>query len=184
MLKDVRFATRTLARHPGYALVAIVTLALGIGANTALFSVADAVLLRPLPYGDVTRLVHIESAPVRFTRTGISASRRMESSAVFAGVGIYAPGGLNLGDGSHPERVSAAAVSAGFFDALGAAPIRGRTFTSAEADANERMVVIGHDLWRRRFAAGEVVGQTVLLNGQSYRILGVMPPRYDFPTHA
>lgn len=183
MLNDLRFAFRALRRSPGFTAVAVITLALGIGANTALFSVADAVLFKPLPYPEPERMVKIEDGPLRFTKAGISASRQMEQSPVFAGTGIYATGGLNVGSEGSAERVRAAAVSAGFFQAMGTPPIIGRPFTDAEATALERVAVVGHDLWRRRLGRSEV-GQPLTLNGQTYTVVGVMPPRYAFPGYS
>ena len=184
MFNDLRFAFRALRRSPAFTLVAVITLALGIGANTALFSVADAVLFKPLPYPEPERIVNIESGPVGFSKTGIIASRQMEQSPVFNGVGIYATGGLNVGDAGYAERVIAAAVTAGFFQALGTVPVVGRPFTAAEANANERVAVISHGLWRRRFAEREVLDQPLVLNGKPYVVVGVMPPRYAFPDQA
>ena len=184
MLNDLRFAFRGLRRSPGFTAVAVSTLALGIGANTALFSVADAVLFKPLPYPEPGRIVKIESGPVRFTKAGITASRQMEQSPVFAGAGIFATGGLNLGAEGSAERVRAAAVSPGFFQAMGTAPVIGRPFTDAEATALERVVVIGHGLWRRRFAERRELDQPLILNGKPYTVVGVMPPRYAFPEYA
>src|SRR6188768_4060892 len=171
MLNDVRFAFRALRRSPAFTLVAVITLALGIGANTALFSVADAVLFKSLPYPEPERIIKIESGPVGFTKTGMVASRLMEQSPVFTGVGIYATGGLNVGDGGYAERVRAAAVTAGFFQALGTAPIIGRPFTPAEALANERVAVVSHSLWRRRLAERQALDQPLILNGKPYTVV-------------
>jgi predicted permease len=184
MLNDVRFAFRALRRSPAFTTVAVLTLALGIGANTALFSVADAVLFKPLPYPEPERIVRIQSGPVSFTKTSITASRQMEQSAVFNGVGVYATGGLNVGDEAAPERVRAAAVSAGFFQAMGTSPAIGRPFTTAEVTAGELVAVIGHDLWRRRLAGRQELDQPLILNGKRYTIVGVMPPRYVFPEYS
>ena len=184
MLSDLRFAFRALRRSPAFTLVAVVTLALGIGANTALFSVADAVLFKPLPYPEPERIIQIESGPVAFSKTGMVASRQMEQSPVFNGVGIYASGGLNVGDGGYAERVRAAAVTAGFFQAMGTPPLVGRPFTHAEATANERVAVVSHSLWQRRLAARQSLDQPLVLNGKPFTVVGVMPPRYAFPEYA
>src|SRR5687768_11702419 len=118
MTRDVRHAFRILFRNPGFTIVAVVTLALGIGTNTAVFSVIDAVLLRPLPDANPDRVFVVTQIPFRFTPTGMGLARVIEQSPVFAGVGLYANGGLNLG-GEPAERVRAAGVSPGFFKALG-----------------------------------------------------------------
>lgn len=125
MRNDLKQALRALRAAPGFSLAVIVTLALGIGANTALFSVADAVLLRPLPYPQPERIVSLENPPFRFTRTGMRLASQVELSPAFDGVGIYAPGALNIGGEPRPERVAAAAVTAGFFSALRTQPVAG-----------------------------------------------------------
>ena len=184
MLNDLRFAFRALRRSPGFTAVAVITLALGIGANTALFSVADAVLFRPLPYPNPERIVKIDGGPLRFTKAGFGASRQMEQSPVFNGAGIYASGGLNVGGEGNPERVLAATVTPGFFHAMGTAPMIGRPFTDAEATALERVAVIGHALWRRRLAERHELDRPLLLNDKPYTVVGVMPPGYAFPEYA
>ena len=184
MFNDLRFAWRALRRSPGFTIVAVVTLALGIGANTALFSVADAVLFKPLPYPEPERIVKIDGGPLRFTKAGITASRQMEQSPAFKGAGIYASGGLNAGGDGSAERVQAAAVSPGFFQAMGTAPVIGRPFTDAEATALERVAVIGHALWRRRLLERRELDQPLLLNDKPYTVVGVMPPGYAFPAYA
>jgi putative ABC transport system permease protein len=181
MHHDVRHALRTLLRNPGFTAVAVLTLALGIGANTAVFSVLDAVLLRPLPYPDAERIVRITEIPFRFTPNGMGLAPSIESHPVFSGVGLYASGGLNLG-GDPAERVRAAAVSAGFFAALGVQPVLGRPFTAADVAGNPEVVVLGHRLWQRRFAGDTTIaGRSILLNGKPYLVTGVLPPRVDFP---
>lgn len=184
MINDLRSAVRTLGRNPGFAVVAILTLALGLGANTALFSVADAVLFKPLAYPSPERIVKIESAPMKFTKTGFTADPALERSPVFAGAGIYVTGGLNVGGEPHAERVRAASVSAGFFPAMGAQPIVGRPFTSDESADDARVAVIGESLWRRRLAGSQSLGQPLVLNGQAFTVVGVMPAGYAFPKDA
>ncbi len=184
MLNDLRSAFRTLLRNPGFTMVAVLTLALGVGANTALFSVADAVLFRPLPYPTPERIVKIESAPLAFTKTGFTAPRAMEDSTVFEGSGIYISGGINVGGEPHAERVRAAAVSAGFFPAMGTQAILGRPFTREESRANAPVAVISEALWRRRLGASQALDQPLLLNGRAYTVIGVMPAGFAFPMDA
>ena len=184
MLNDLRSAFRTLLRNPGFTMVAVLTLALGVGANTALFSVADAVLFRPLPYPTPERIVKIESAPLAFTKTGFTAPRAMEDSAVFEGSGIYISGGINVGGEPHAERVRAAAVSAGFFPAMGTPAILGRPFTREESRANAQVAVISEALWRRRLGASQALDQPLLLNGRAFTVIGVMPAGFAFPMGA
>ncbi len=180
MWNDLRQALRTLRSAPGFSLAAIVTLALGIGANTALFSVADAVLLRPLPYPEPDRIVSIENPPFQFARSGMRLASQVELSPAFDGAGIYAAGALNIGAEPRPERVAAAAVSAGFFSALRAQPVAGRTFTQDEETAASRVAVISHAFWTRGGRAIEV-GTDLPVNGRPFTVVGIMPPRVDFP---
>jgi putative ABC transport system permease protein len=186
MLNDLRFAARALRRNRAFTLVAVLTLALGIGANTALFSIADAVLLKPLPYAEPERIFRIDEAPLAMSRTsGFTVARALRESPVLSASGIYATGGLNLGGDRGAQRVNAAAVTAGFFGALGSSPLVGRVFTDAEVDANARVAVIGHRLWRSAFAADRALtGKTIELNGRPFVVLAVMPPRYAFPEYA
>jgi predicted permease len=185
MLNDLRFAIRSLRRNPAFAAVAIITLALGIGANTALFSVADAVLFKPLPYPESARIVRIAGAPFSFTGKGMGVAPQMLRSRAFSAVGIYATGGLNVGGEPGAERLRAAAVSAGFFGALGAQLPLGRAFTETEVSTAERVAVISHALWNRRLGADrDVVGRQILLNGNPYAVVGVLPPRFDFPAQS
>ena len=184
MLNDLRFAFRSLRRAPGFSAVAIMTLALGIGANTALFSVADAVLLERLVYPEPDRIVKIVGGPMRLTKQGFTVSPALTSSPMFTAAGIVAAGGLNLGGEPGAERVVAAAVSDGFFGALGTQPLIGRTFTSEESTANARVVVVGERLWKRRLAAHSSVGGAIELNGRTYTVIGVMPQRYAYPDGA
>jgi putative ABC transport system permease protein len=185
MITDLHRAVRTLRRNPGFTTVAVVTLALGIGANTALFSVADAVLLRPLPYPEPSRIVRIDGAPFGFSTKGMSVAKVVRESPAFAGVGLYANGALNVGGHTAPERVRAAAVSAGFFAALGAQPTIGRAFTDDDVTATPEVAVVSHAFWRRRLnASGAIEKSTLLLNGRPFTVLGVMPPRFDFPAQS
>jgi putative ABC transport system permease protein len=184
MLTELRQAIRGLRRTPAFMAVAILTLALGIGANTALFSVADAVLLRQLPYPNPDRLVAIDDAsPLVDVRAASGLRREVEESAVFAGIGTYVAGAVNVGGDQAPERVRAAAVSAGFFDALDPRPISGRVFTVDDLKADRRLAVISYALWTRR---GQSVrpGGELLINGRTFVVVGIMPRRVDFPDSA
>jgi putative ABC transport system permease protein len=181
MVRDIRHAFRILSRNPGFTLVAVLTLALGIGTNTAVFSVIDAVLLRPLPYANPDRVFVVTELPFRFTKTGMGLSRVIEQSPVFAAVGLYADGGLNLG-GEPAERVRAAGVSPGFLRALGAPFVLGRAFTDEDASRTPEIAVISHRLWKRRFNGDpNLVGQSILLNGKPFVVSGVLTHRAEFP---
>ncbi|HVW05912.1 MAG TPA: ABC transporter permease [Vicinamibacterales bacterium] len=179
MLADLRHALRALRHARGFSIVAILTLALGIGANTALFSVADAILLRPLPYPDSDRLVAIEDASSLANWRG-EVRKDVEDSTAFAGVGTYVAGAVNVGGDPAAERVRAAAVSAGFFRALASQPIAGRVFTADDLKIDLHQAVISHALWTRRGRSLPPGGE-VLINGRPFVIAGIMPPRVDFP---
>src|SRR2546423_1190388 len=188
LLSDVRYAARVLLKQPGFALVAVVTLALGIGANTAIFSVVDAALLRSLPYTDPARLVHLwETRRSRdFEQREASypdfQDWRAQGAEVFEGVAGYAQNNFTLLDEGTPERVRGAAVTANFFDVLGVRAARGRAFLEGEdAPGAERVVVLSHGLWQRRFGGAEkAIGKQIALDGEAYTVVGVLPPEFHF----
>jgi len=183
--QDLRFGARVLAKQPGFTLIAVLTLALGIGANIAIFSVVNAVLLRPLPYPDAEQLVFLWSeSPQRNIRERSSAYANVTDwrtqSQTFADIAVYDPTVLTLTGGSEPEPVVSVGASANLFSLLGAAPHLGRTFTAD--DAQQRVVVLSHGLWQRSFGASpNIVGQTVELDGIRSQVLGVMPASFQFP---
>ena len=188
LLKDVRFGVRSLVKRPGFALVAVVTLALGIGANTAIFSVIDATLLRSLPYSEPGRLVHLwETKRSRdFEQREASypdfQDWRAQGSGVFDGVAGYARRQFTLYANGEAVRAGGAAVSANFFDLLGVRAAAGRTFVEGEDSPDaERAAVITHGLWQRRFGGDRgVVGRSVALDGESYTVVGVLPAEFEF----
>jgi predicted permease len=189
--QDVRFGARSLARRPGFGLVAVLTLALGVGANTAAFSVVNAALLRPLPYPNADRLVQAYWTWSKGEGQNVSAivyQYWSEHSAVFestAGLG-YAGAGFNLEGGGEPLRATGLLVSEGFFRTLGVSPAVGRGFTLEEDRPNgPRAAVITDGLWRRAFGADRgVVGRTVRINGSACEVVGVMPPGFEFEQQA
>jgi len=146
-LQDLRFGARTLGRNPGFAAVAILTLALGVGANAAIFSVVNAVLLRPLPWSEPDRTVMIWSRWTAFDKTWVSdgeVNGYRKESRTLAGVGAWDDGQVNLTGDGEPERVSAGSVTANLFAVLGATPIKGRVFTPQEDVPNgPRVAIIG-----------------------------------------
>jgi putative ABC transport system permease protein len=190
-LGDVRYALRSLARTPGFAFTAIVTLALGIGANTAIFSVVYAVLLRPLPYAEPDQLFSVEvvvpplrdrfpSLPVRIQ----DFFQWRKADTAFSSVAALNPAGWNLTGAGDPERAGGARVSANFFSLLGVRMAHGRAFApDEEQPGRDRVVVISHDLWTRRYGADPaVVGKTILLNGEQHVVVGIAPPSLLVPT--
>jgi predicted permease len=186
LLQDVKYGLRMLAKNPGFTAVAVLTLALGIGANTAIFSVVNAVLLRPLPFKDPDRLVKIwETAP----KYGLSwayvsppsyLSWRKEAALfedMAANTEVMANPTVLTGNGN-PEIVVGQRVSANYFGLLGVRPLIGRTFLAGEDQTgHDQVAILSYELWRRRFAGeASVVGKPVTVNGESFTIVGVMPP--------
>ncbi len=177
-----------LAKKPGFTLIAVVTLALGIGASTAIFSVVNAVLFQPLPYEDPDRLVlltnSIPTAGVKaFPLSPPEFNEYRNQSQAFAQVAAYQSRSINLTGGTEPERLRGTAVSAELFPLLGIAPALGRTFSQAEDQpGSEAVAVISYGLWQRRFGSDPaVLGQNLLLNGRTHAIVAVMPVGFDFP---
>jgi putative ABC transport system permease protein len=185
--QDVRLAVRAMGRSPGFAAVAVATLALGIGANSAIFSVVKAVLLAPLPYAEPDRRVMIWSRWVSFDKTWVSPGELVEyrrRSRTMQDVAAWNFTQMNLTGDGDPVRIGTGQVTANLFAALGVQPLLGRTFTPEEDVPNQdRVVVLGHGLWQRRYGADPgVVGRTLHLNGVARTILGVMPPDFRLPT--
>jgi putative ABC transport system permease protein len=186
--QDVLYALRRLRRAPGFTLVATATLALGIGANSAIFSVVHAVLLKPLPFAEPERLVRVaqvwEGKPVVYSPENFldvaAQTQSLESLAAIDG------GGSTLTSGGAPERIEGAGVSASFFDLLRVRPLHGRGFQHGENEPGEsKVVVLGHGLWTRRFAADPgIVGQSVQLNREPYVVVGVAPAGFSYPEAA
>ncbi len=188
LIRDLRYAVRTLARTPGFALVAVLTLALGIGANTAIFSVINAVLLRPLPYAQPDRLVDIVHfyPSLHNLRAGVSVPGFRDYSArrdVFERSAVETPQAMNLTGAGEPERVNAVRVSGEFFTTLGVPPILGRTPRPDEAEAGRnRVLVLANGFWKRKFGGDSaVVGRMLRLNDVDFEVVGVMPASFrDF----
>jgi predicted permease len=186
-LQDVRFGLRTLTKNPGFAYVAVLTLALGVGANAAIFSVVNAVLLRPLPWSDPDRTVMIWSRWTAFDKTWVSdgeVNGYRQQSRTLADVGAWADGQVNLTGDGDPERVASGFVTANLFPVLGASPIKGRVFTPQEDVPNgPNVAILGYGLWVRRYAADPaVVGRTIQINGAPYQVVGIMPAGFVLPT--
>ncbi|HTI61910.1 MAG TPA: ABC transporter permease, partial [Gemmatimonadaceae bacterium] len=194
---DVRFALRALRRNPAFAAVAILTLALGIGANTAIFSVVNGVLLRPLPFPEPDHLLRVwqgEAVNGKIERGPVSAVNLDDWRArrrLIADMGGYfyreGMSGTDLTGIGEPQRVSAAFVTPGFWNTLSVPPLLGRVPRDEEMvrGANDRLVVLGYDFWQRAFGgASTVVGRRVQLGGESYEIVGVMPQSFRFPAPA
>jgi len=189
VLQDLRYAFRTLIKQPGFTLIAIVTLALGIGANTAIFSVVNAVLLRPLPFRESDRLVmiwHRGAAAAGGDRTPLAVADLLDlraQSHSFEGIAAVQYASLNYSNGEVPLQVRGVNVTSNFLTVLGVGVQLGRDFQTTDEAANgPATVIIGDQFWRTQFAADpNVVGRTINLNGVSTNIIGVMPPQLNFP---
>src|SRR5687768_14375645 len=188
-MNDLKFAFRQLLKNPGFTAVAVLTLALGIGANTAIFSVVSSVLLRPLPFKDPDRLVMVWERSVKrgyeMNHAGVATfldwkaqNNVFESMAAF---GIDEA--LSLTGDHEPERLNAVPVSANLFEVLGVNPTLGRMFrVEEETLGRDQVVILSHGLWQRRFGSNpNIVGKTILLDGRSYLVIGIMPPGFVFP---
>jgi putative ABC transport system permease protein len=190
--QDLRYGARMLWKNPGFTFVAIITLALGIGANTAIFSVVNTVLLHPLPFEEPQRLVLLngtpaphkgESMPVgALVREWREQTRSFESLAAYGLIST----GANLTGGSEPIRVAVTETTANFFSTMGIKAVAGRTFLPEEEQAGRGQVaVLSYDLWQRQFGGGpKVIGRTLVLNGKSLTVIGVAPPRVRYPGKA
>lgn len=186
MVQDLRYAIRTLFRSPGFAAASILILALGIGANTAIFSVMRAVLLRPLPFREPERLAWVWSTRVDRDRAFYSIPNfrdTVSSARSFEGLAAFTPWGPTLSGDGEPERLSAVRVTGNAFSLLGAGAATGRVVEPGDAEHEAaRIAVISHGLWARRFGADQrIVGKAVILNGETHTIVGVLPKEFLFP---
>ncbi len=186
---DLQFAWRVLRKHPGFATVALLTLTIGIGSATAIFSVLNAVVLRPLPYGESDRLVMIrDSFPPTLPEFSVAPARYLawgERTRVFAGVAASQNSNVNLTGSGEPQRLRVALASPTFFDVLGVRPLVGQTFAAADETDTSRGdgVVLSEGLWRGQFgAAADIVGRTILLDDKPTAVIGVMPAAFTFPS--
>jgi len=187
LLQDLRYGLRRLLRNPGFTVVAVLSLALGIGANTAIFSVINTVLLRPLPYENPEQLMVVwesnrQNSVSRSPSSLLNFIDWRDQNQVFEQMAAVRSSGLNLTEGGEPERIQAMAVSPNIFTMLGAKPALGRTFLPQEEKAgNEHVVVLDHRLWQGRFGGDRnIIGRDIKLNGEKYNVIGVMPAEFQF----
>jgi putative ABC transport system permease protein len=191
LVQDLKYGVRVLLKSPAFAAVAVIVLALGIGANTAIFSVVNAVLLRPLPYQDPGHLVQVWHVPPAksfpgMTEFSVSAANYLDwrdQNHVFEQLAIYTYATLNLSGKGQPESVTSAVVSPNFFSTLRVRPLLGRAIAAGEDQlGHANVVVLAHAFWREHFGSDpKIVGQNITLNQQSYTVVGVMPPRFQMP---
>jgi putative ABC transport system permease protein len=180
MWDDLRYGARLLTRQPGFGLLALLTLAIGIGAATTVFTIAERVLLRPLPYPELDRVMSFP-AGIHHGPHGVKVSDEEASLPQLASVGLYESGGLNLGEEPWPVRLRAAAATSGFFTTLGVPALIGRTFEPAE-DREMKVAILSFEAWRHYFASDTgVVGRTIRLNSLPFTVVGVMPAGFSFP---
>jgi len=193
--RDLRFAARGLRRSPAFTAAAVVTLALGIGATTAVFSVVYGILFRPLPFPNAGRLVRVvqllperpgQSSRLRAGLTPDQITEWRATSRTLAEIGYYSPRAAVMTGAGAPVRLHGAQVSVSLFRALGVPPFMGRLFAGEdEQPGNEHVVVLGHDTWRARFGSSEaILDHPITMNDRAYRVIGVMPEGFGFPSIA
>ncbi|HSV63269.1 MAG TPA: ABC transporter permease [Chthoniobacterales bacterium] len=189
LLQDLRYGFRMLFKYKGFTAVAVIALGLGIGANTAIFSLVNGVLLRPLPFPDAERVIYFEG---KNPQAGITDSNISyldftdwsQQTDLFKSTAAFWTGSANLGaDGAEPERVPRAGVTSGFFSVLGVQPVLGRTFVPEDDKPGTISVaIISHGLWKRRFGSDPaIVGKQVQISSRPITVIGVMPPGFEFP---
>ncbi len=193
LIQDLRQSLRTLRHNPAFAIGAILVLALGIGANTAIFSLVNAAMLRPLPFDDPSKLVQIWHVPPAKSFPGIdlfsvSPANYLDWKAQttsFDSMSIYGGRGLAFGGTDHPEVIKASAVPPDFFTVLRAKPLLGRTFTKDDDHPDARTILLSYNLWRNRYASDAgIVGRDITVNSQNYTVVGVMPANFRMPDFA
>jgi putative ABC transport system permease protein len=186
LLQDLLYGVRMLRRNPGFTAVAVITLALGIGGNVAVFSLLDAVILRSLPYSHPERLymffpVEAKSQHARVTLSYPNFQDWHEQSHAFEDMAAFYQGSFNLTGTTEPERLDGLSTTPGLFALLGTPPLLGREFTSND---DPHVVLLTHEFWRRRFGGDAgIIGKSIYLEGRPYTVLGVLPPRFHFPPH-
>ena len=194
VVSDLRHGLRILLRNPGFSATAVLLLSLGIGANTAIFSVVNAVLLRPLPYQDSSRIMQVWHVPPAksfpgLTLFSVSPANYLDwqsQNHSFEAMAAYGGARLNVGGKERPEAIQAATVASDFFSILRVQPVLGRSFTPDDDRAGQgHVVILGNALWRDRFGADPgIVGRNIVLDGESYNVVGVMSPNFKYPSWA
>jgi putative ABC transport system permease protein len=194
LMQDLKYGMRVLRKSPGFAAAAILVLALGIGANTAIFSVVNAVLLRPLPLPEPERLMLVWHVPPAksfpgVTQFSVSTANYLDwqkQNHVFEKMAAFGRPAMNLTGGAHPESLTVGAATADFFSVMKAAPVLGRTFAADEDQlGHDKVVVLGNAFWQSHFGSRkDALGQKLTLDGNAYTVIGVMPATFDFPPKA
>ncbi|HEY3928042.1 MAG TPA: ABC transporter permease, partial [Candidatus Koribacter sp.] len=186
-LQDVKYGIRMLLKNPGFTAIAILTLALGIGANTAIFSVVNAEILRPLPFRDPGQLMHVATSNVRIHTTNGAISYPdfadwRAQNHVFQDMAAYTDASFALTGTAQPAHLQAASVSTGLFNLLGVAPELGRTFLPEEDEPHHHVVILSDRLWKDRFGGDpHIIGRVITLDNSGYTVVGVMPASFQYP---
>src|SRR5262245_15338629 len=187
LLQDLRYGARTLLKNPGFTLIAVLTLALGIGANTAIFSVVNAVLLRSLPFHDPDRLVMVweDASFAGFPRNTPAPANYADwksQNSTFEDMAATAGASFNVTGDGEPERVAAEQVTHNFFNLLGVQPLIGRTFAPEDDKVGaNKVTVLSYELWQSRYGARrEILNSNIQLNGEKYTVVGVLPQGFQF----
>jgi predicted permease len=190
-MHDLRFAIRTLAKQPTFIAIAVLTLALGIGANSAVFSVVNAVMLRPLPFRSPERIVSLSLYDVRKAPDAATDDSAVSypdfadwraQNRVFESMAVYFNQSMTLTDGAAATHLQGELVSASLFQLLGVQPVLGRTFLSDEDEPGRRVAILSHTLWQRQFGGdSSIVGKSITLNSEKFQVIGVMPPGFTYP---
>ncbi len=186
-LQDLRFGARMLRKNPGFTAVAVLTLALGIGATTSIFSVVNTLLLRPLPFPNSNRIVMLQESmpkilPGKFSVPAMDVADFRRMSHSFEDLGAFTTNQMDLSGTGAAERVEATRMSAAVFHVLGTSPLLGRTFTEDEDKIGNNFAILGNALWQTKFGADhDIVGKKILLDRQPYTVIGVMPGGFEFP---
>jgi predicted permease len=190
--QELRYGLRMLAKHPAFIAIAVLTLALGIGANSAVFSVVNAVMLRPLPFRSPDELVSFHLYDVHEGAASPTADSNALSypdfadlrgqNRVFENMAVYVNAGLTLTDGANATHLQGERISAALFNLLGVQPIIGRTFRPDEDEPGHRMAILSYALWQRQFGGDSgIVGKSITLDGEKFQVVGIMPARFTFP---
>ncbi|MGA2391634.1 MAG: ABC transporter permease, partial [Candidatus Sulfotelmatobacter sp.] len=188
LMQDLRYAIRMLLKSPGFAVIAVLTLALGIGINTALFSAVNGVLLNPLPYPHSEQLVAVYGSAPGFSQGPVAYLNFLDwqhDARTFSSMATYRNQDYNFTGRNEAERLSGYMISAGFFSTLGVQPILGRAFRVDDDQVGAAPVVLlGGGLWQRKFGSSpDIVGKSLTLNGTSYLVVGVIPSSFTFYGH-
>ena len=190
-LQDLRYSIRLMLRNKAITAIVVITLMIGIGANTAIFSIVNGVLLRPLPYQKPEQVVRIFDCWKKNHQSGSNEADVAPANFLdwrgqaksFTDIAAFVTGGAGLVSGDEPQQISAAEVTASFFTILALKPIHGRLLVEDDMKLNN--IVLGHDLWKTRFGGNpDIVGQRVKLDGELYTVVGILPSGFDYPEKA